>query len=329
MAANTGNLSDAIKTLYEKRLLTRALPRLIHGRWGMQARFKGFGSYEVRRWESFPLVTNSLVEGNSPGEIDPPTITVITMTPVWYGAWIEYTDELTLTSFDPAVSEISALLGEQAGLSVDTIIRNSLTDAATTDFAGAATGRGNVDNTNDVIAFVDFIQNVASLEAQNALPIEGPYYVAVCHPHTWATLMQDSTFQTLFTREGGGAIRSGMVGIILNVKLYISSNARIYASAGTGNIDVYDMLFLGKEAFAIAGLASLFPNLNMDSGGEQVRGGMTGKQVRAVDLIAKGLGEGGLDPLNQRGTIGWKVTHALNALNANWMRNLEHANDFS
>ena len=99
MAANTGNLSDAIKTLYEKRLLTRALPRLIHGRWGMQARFKGFGSYEVRRWESFPLVTNSLVEGNSPGEIDPPTITVITMTPVWYGAWIEYTDELTLTSF--------------------------------------------------------------------------------------------------------------------------------------------------------------------------------------------------------------------------------------
>lgn len=41
-------LSNAIKTMYERRLLTRAVPRLVHGRWGMTARLNKYGSYELR-----------------------------------------------------------------------------------------------------------------------------------------------------------------------------------------------------------------------------------------------------------------------------------------
>jgi len=330
MAALTAvALPDAIKTLYERRLLTRALPRLVHGRFGQQARWKGFGTYEVRRWESLNLVSGTLAEGNNPPEGSAPTITVITLTPNWYGTYVEYTDQLLLTSFDPVLSEISALLGEQAGLSIDTLIRNDITDNATTDFAGSATARTNVDNVNDVIAFADLVQNAASLEANNALPLEGPYYVCIMHPYSWATLMQDSTFVTLFTREGGEAIRSGMVGIILNLKIYVSSNARIYAAGGQGSIDVFDMLFIGKEAYTVAGFAGLFPNIAGDGGGPQVRGGMTGKSVNVVELVVKDLGQTGFDPLNRRGTVGWKLTNTQTVLNANWIRNLEHANDFS
>jgi len=40
--------SDAIKTQYEKRLQIRALPRLVHGRWGTEARLNKVGSYELR-----------------------------------------------------------------------------------------------------------------------------------------------------------------------------------------------------------------------------------------------------------------------------------------
>ena len=39
-------LSDAVKTAYERRLLTRALPRLVHGRWGLKARLNKNGAYE-------------------------------------------------------------------------------------------------------------------------------------------------------------------------------------------------------------------------------------------------------------------------------------------
>jgi len=331
MAADTASLSSAIKTLYERRLLTRALPRLVHGRFGQKPRWKGYGAYEVRRWESLSLVSSTLTEGNTPLEHAAPTITVITMTPEWYGAYIKYTDKLVMTSFDPAVSEISALLGEQAGLSIDTIIRNALTAGATKDYAGGATSRATIDKTNDIIAFVDFIQNVAELENQNTRPVEGPFYVVIMHPHTWATLMQDTTFVTLFTREGGESLRSGFVGTILNCKLYVTSNAREYVDAGQNSVeDVYSMLFIGREAYACAGLSGLAPNLASDSGGPQVRGGMTGQRgLNVVEIIMFGLGETGFDPLRQRGTVAWKTTHVDQILQGNWIRDLEHANDFS
>jgi len=45
---NQTTMADAIKTQYEKRLLTRALPRLVHGRFGSEARLNKMGSYELR-----------------------------------------------------------------------------------------------------------------------------------------------------------------------------------------------------------------------------------------------------------------------------------------
>lgn len=45
---NQTSLSDAVKTQYEKRLLMRAIPRMVHGRWGMVARLNKVGSYELR-----------------------------------------------------------------------------------------------------------------------------------------------------------------------------------------------------------------------------------------------------------------------------------------
>ena len=107
VSTTSPSLPNEIKTLYERRLLTRALPRLVHGRFGQQAKWKGYGSYEVRRWESYSLVTTPLSEGTTPGENVAPTITVITITPVWYGAWVEYTDRLLLTVFSPALSDAS------------------------------------------------------------------------------------------------------------------------------------------------------------------------------------------------------------------------------
>jgi len=48
-------MSSGIKTLYEKRLLSRALPRLLHARWGMHANLSRWGDYELRK-EFAPFV---------------------------------------------------------------------------------------------------------------------------------------------------------------------------------------------------------------------------------------------------------------------------------
>jgi hypothetical protein len=85
---NTVAMSDGIKVMYEKRLLWRALPRLVHGRWAKKATITRFGSAELRRYESLSAVTNSLAEGSTPGENSAPSITTITLDPAWYGETI-------------------------------------------------------------------------------------------------------------------------------------------------------------------------------------------------------------------------------------------------
>ena len=68
---------------------------------------------------------------------------------------------------------------------------------------------------------------------------------------------------------------------------------------------------------------------NVDSAGSD-EFSMTGKQVKPIEIIIKELGSGGSeDPLNQRGSAGWKATLDVEVLEADWIRNLYHVNDFS
>lgn len=324
---NTTALSNTVKTQYESRLLTRALPRMIHAKWATPARLTKANTLEMRKFGSMPNVTASLSEGTTPAESTSPTITTVTMTPLWYGAYIQFNDVIDVQAFDPVVSEVSGILGEQAGLSFDTLLRNTLTDGATAKYAGGATSRATIDTTNDKIDFTDFIGAVAYLEAQNALPADGELFPVVIGPYTFAELMSDSTFVTLFTREGGEAMRSRRMGTILQCSVYVSSNARTYTDEGASSCDPMEALFIGKESHGIAGMSSMVPNLVQDSGGEHANN--TGKPVSPVSIIIKNLGETGFDPLNQRGTIGWKTTYDDVILNSSWVVNLEHATSWS
>lgn len=325
--------ADAVKVQYERRLLTRALPRLVHNRFGAQARVnRGLGSLEFRKYGALSAITDALTSGTTPNEQAAPSLTVTTVQPLWYGSWLGFTDELDVTGFDPIVLEASGILGEQAGLSIDTLSRNTITDGATDDWANGVSARASL-NSGDKIGYTDFLIQIAELEAANARPLDGGRYKVIIHPYSWATLMQDPTFVTLFTREAGGPanpLRSGLVGTILNCDLYVSSNARSYASTGVGSaFTAYSALFIGMEAYGTYGIADLTPNVNVDGGGVEAKT-MTGMKVRPVQIIVKELGSAGAaDPMNQRGTIAWKLTHIAAILNSAWIRDLEHLNDFS
>ncbi len=330
---NTTTYSDAIKTNYSRRLLIRALPRLVHGRWATTATLSKYGSYELRRYESMTAVTTPLAqEGVTPDEQGAPSLTVLTVTPVYYGTWMGYTQEVDEQTMDPVLSEMVGLLGEQAGLSVDTLVRNDLTDNATTDFSAGQTSRGALDNTlSHEITFDDILIQIAEFEVKGARPADGGRFPCVIHPYTWKNLLQDPTFMAAFVEEAPStAIRSGLLGTLMNCVFYMSSNARVYSSGGVGTTNVYDMLFIGADSHGVVGFSSQMPSLNSTASPVDYKpGANTGGAVNSVSIIRKGLGETGFDPLNQRGTLGWKMAFAVKVTNANWVRNLEHLNDFS
>ncbi len=330
---NTTTMADAIKTMYEKRLLTRALPRLVHGRWAMNARLNKFGSYELRKYGSLAAVTASLTEGTTPAEESAPTLTLTTITPAFYGSWMGHTDVLEMEEFDPIISEVSSILGEQCGLSADTIIRNALNADATIDYSANQAARTALDAPAHNVSYADFIKQVAYLEGSDAMPVDGSDFICIIHPYSWATLMQDPIFVNLFIDESesapnGGALRTGYMGRVLRCKIYVSSNAQKYINGGVSGTDVYTMLFIAKESYGIVGIGNITPNL-VDGGGDGYSSN-TGKSVKPVEIIVKQLGSAGAtDPLNQRATIGWKMALAVNVLNSAWIRTLEHTNAFS
>lgn len=323
---NQTSLSDAIKTQYEKRLLTRAVPRFVHGRWGKLASLNGFGAYELRRYGSLSAVTSALTEGATPAESSAPSLTLFTIIPLFYGSWLGWTDELEMTVFDPLISEMSSILGEQCGLSADTLVRNALTDGATADFSGTATSRATVDAPQHYVTYADFLKQLALLQGSNALPLEGQDFVVIIHPDTWATLMQDTVFVNLFVQETSDSpIRSGYMGRILNCRVYVSSNAREYADEGVGSTtDVYSMLFIGRESHGYVGFGNITPDM-MDTNADGFATN-TGKEVKPVEIIVNQVGSSGsADPMRQRASVAWKMALATTVLNSTWIRNLEHA----
>jgi N4-gp56 family major capsid protein len=332
-----GNFAAALKTLYEKRLLVRAAPRLIHGRWGQKAILNGFNIKEWRRYAGLAAVTSALTEATTPAEGTQPTVTQITATPAWYGSYLIYSDELSVTSYDPVVGWMSDVLGEQAGLSVDTLRRNVITDGATKDFSGNQAARAALDSPDHDITYLDFLMAVTQLQAGNARPIANGRFIVIMHPHTYATLMNDTTFVNLFTEEGsvgmndGNPLRSGYMGHLLGCEIYVTSNARIYTNGGVGNDEVYSLLFIGQDSYGCVGLGEFAPG-EVDQAGpeEYTMTGRAGKSASPVNLIIKGLGEeGSADPLNQRGSAGWKAAEQTVILNSAFILDMEHTTIFS
>ena len=113
----TTTLSSETRTFYEMRLLSRALKRLIHGRWGVKAQInKNAGN--VLQWRKFGALTattTALTESTDPAATNT-SVTATTATPLWYGAFMRHSDVLDMVSIDPILLNFSAVLGEQAGL---------------------------------------------------------------------------------------------------------------------------------------------------------------------------------------------------------------------
>lgn len=328
--ATTTTLSDAVKTLYERKLLTRAQPRLLHTRWAEKPILTNYGSLEWRKYPALAAKTSALAEATTPAP-DTVTVTKVTVTPVFYGSFLRHSDQLELTSYDPIVAGFSDLLGEQCGLSLDTIARDNYVPSATVRLSGVAATRGALAKATDKISYNDIVNAIGALMAQNALPMENGNYVAIIHPYTWATMLSDSTIRTVFSyaqvRGDSNPALKGYIGSFMQCDWYVTSNAKVYAGQGAGPSDVYVALFLGKESLGIASIqGATYKDVDMAGTADVTR---TGQQTRPVDLIVKPLGSAGTeDPLNQRGTIAWKASQDSKVLNAYWMVALEHVTNF-
>lgn len=313
-------LSAENKTFYDRTLLESAKPNLIHSQFGQKRPIpkNGGKKIEFRRYGALPKALTALTEGVTP-DGRKLSVTAITAEVHQYGDYVALSDVLDLTAIDNNVLEATKAIGNQAGLTLDTITRNILQAGTNVMYCPKIAASGattDVDTRKGLDATckltVDIVKRaVATLKANNVPKINGDY-VGIIHPYAAYDLMSDPKWEEMHKYTNPENMYEGEIGRIAGVRFVETSEALIVksstdaADAATA-ISVFCTLILGENAYGIT----------------EVTGG-------GLKTIIKQLGSAGTaDPLDQRSTVGWKAMQTAEILQENYMIRVESGGAFS
>lgn len=303
-------LSPEMKTFYDMTLIDVAGPELVHEQFGQKRPIpkNGGKTIEFRQFSPLEKALTPITEGVTPSG-NSLTVTAKTATVSQYGDFITQSDVLELTSLDNTILEATKLLGRQAGLTLDTVVRNVLQSGtnvtycskiSTTGAETAVTSRANLDATAQLT--VDTVmQVVAKLRAQNAPTINGKY-VAIIHPYVAYDLMRDPEWTDAHKYTTSENLYEGEIGEIAGVRFVETSEAKIYSGDGCpSGLAVFATLFIADGAYGVT----------------EVEGG-------GLQTIVKQKGSAGTaDPLDQRSSVGWKGLKVAEILVDNYLVRVE------
>ena len=279
----TPTLSAENKTFYDKTLLVEAQPNLIHDQFAQKRPIpkNGGKKIEFRKFASLPKALTPLTEGVTPDGKNL-EVTSLEAEVAQYGDYVVYSDILDLTAIDPVVTEAVKVIGNQAGLTLDTITRDILQTGTNVYYAPKGDGtevtsRGDLDATCRMNC--KLVKKIATLlKRVNAPKIDG-YYVAIIHPDVALDLQNDPEWIEAHKYTTADNIYEGELGKMGGVRFVESSEAKVYAGG------VYGCIFLGANAYGVT----------------EIEGG-------GLRTIIKQLGSSGVaDALDQRASIGWKA----------------------
>lgn len=315
--ATGNNLSAENKTFYDKELIKTAGPNLVYSQFAQKRNIpkNGGKTIEFRKFKPLSKATTPLTEGVTPDgqALD---ITSMTATVSQYGGYVRVTDLLDLTAIDPIVTETVDLIGDQAGRTVDTLVRDVLMAGTNVQYGdGSVTARasltGGATSGNNYLTVDAVKRAVRALRQQNARPIDG-YYIAIVHPDTAYDLMSDSEWKEMnkYTQGNVDKLYKGEIGCVAGVRFIESTEAKIWKGTTDGGKDgraVYGTLVLGQNAY-----------------------GTTEIEGNNLRTIIKQLGSAGTaDPLDQRSTVGWKAALATKILVDEYMVRIETCSSFN
>ena len=295
-------LSAEMKTFYDMTLIDEAQSNLVHDQFGQKRPIPANGgkTIEFRKFAPLAKATTPLTEGVTPAGKSL-SVSTITATVNQYGDYITQSDVLELTSLDNTILEATKLLGRQAGITLDTIVRDILHSGNNVTYCPkvadgvetAVTSRATLDNTCQLTVKV-IQQVVAKLRGQNA-PTIGGKYVAIIHPYVAYDLMRDPEWIDAHKYANPTNLYEGEIGEIAGVRFVQTTEAKIYENG------VFGTLIFGEGAYGVT----------------EITGG-------GLQTIVKQKGSAGTaDPLDQRSSVGWKAIKTAELLIPNYIVRVE------
>lgn len=308
--STTAQIDGGVELFYDKLLLTRAKPYLIHSQWG-QMRPMPSGHAKVikfRRWTNLLPAMTPLTEGVSPaGSQLAKTDLLATLDQ--YGDFIHITDVVEITNTAGEMHEGTRLLSQQMAETYDEIVRNVLTTCASTTVSsevGAVISKTEIDQVVKIL-----LGNSANFITQFVDPTTGVSTEAQ-RMAFWGTmntdLIDDIETVTGFTSVANYPTKTDTLdsewGSTSNVRWVHAPNAIKQATTGdafNGAGTYYWLNIIGRDAYGITDLSA-----------------------NNAKSIIQPFGSGGtFDPLKLSMTMGWKFMMTGRVLNDEFMHILK------
>ena len=300
------------KTFYDRNLLETAKTQLCFANFAQKKPIpRNSGkTVEWRRWKLFdPDSVITLTEGVTPNSQDIGQ-TKVEAAVAQYGAFVEFSDLLELTAFDPVINDTAELLGEQLGIFADHLVRDVMAATTNKQIAGGRVATANLTSA-DILTVAEIRKAVHTLKKNKARMFgngKRPHFVCICDPDATYDLQSDSLWQDVSKYSNAEQIYQGEIGRLFGVVFVESTEGLVSLHTATNPLnstyDVHHTLVFGADAYG---------TVDIDGSG-------------AMEIIIKPRGSAGTaDPLDQRSTVGGKImafTAAL--LQPLWLIDIEH-----
>ena len=261
---STTNFSDLVTQLVSARAEEELRARAVHAMPGMYvpARFiKGTNTLRYARYADLAVSTTVLTEGTAPTD-DALTISSEFFTAAQYGATVAVSDLANLDSPHDLISIAAERVAYKAVRSMDTLVRDSIHANVLTSAVFGATGATTLttNTANSAVAAAGVLtgsfvkQMVARLKGSNVPQFADGTYRCIIHPAQEYDLVSDTSVNGWIESRkyvDNTNLLTGEIGMFAGVRFIVSSDAKVYATAGASSGNVYNALFLGPDAYTI------------------------------------------------------------------------------
>ena len=296
---NGASPAEYMQNYLNKKVIENLEPNLYFTQYGEKAMAPD--GYLTVSWARFDQMTYTiaqatLTEGTTPTE-KALTSTVVQATPIQYGMFVILSDLLLKTS---PITDILSKAGREIAANmmrvVDKVVQAQLATGTNVIYANSKANRAALAAT-DVVTGTDLAKATTKLRSLNAKTISQGCYIGVAHSFVAGDIRNSSSGLWLDANKytTNETILNGETGKLQGIRIVETSNIDTFASTTT----VYPLYVIGEGAYGVT-------------------------DWQAMETYFKPVGAAGsADPLNQRATVGAKISFAAKILQNNALLRIE------
>ena len=229
------------KTFYDRKLLDTAKTRFVHDNFGQKRSIpRNNGKrVEFRKYNLFTPDPDALtlVEGVTPTGQNL-SQSKVEVEVKQYGAYVELSDLLEMTAYDPVIADSAELLGEQLGTVIEWVTRDAMNETTNVQYAGGAASRVAL-TTSNKLTVAEVRKAVRTLKKNKARPffsaLDGsgrkPHFICICSPDATYDLQSDALWQDVSKYSNAEQIYSGEIGRLFGVVFVEATEAKVYSQS--------------------------------------------------------------------------------------------------